>query len=77
MGAPELAELVQMSSRLESSDPQGLDVHVVPAAEGFLSASGEAWQGKRLPLSSEQPRSFLGSGADAGCHVARAHGTVG
>lgn len=75
--APELAELVQMSSQLESSKPQGLDVHVVPPAEGFLSVSGEAWKAKSLPLSSELPRSFLGASADAGCHVARAQSTVG
>lgn len=75
--APALAEPVRMSSQPESSKPQGLDVRVVPPAEGFLSALGEAWQAKRLPLSSERPRSFLGTSADAGCHVARAHSTVG
>lgn len=75
--APQLAELVQTSSQPESSKPQGLDVHVVPPAEGCLSVSGEAWKANRLPLSSVRPRSFLGASADAGCHVAPARSTVG
>lgn len=45
------------------------------STEGFWSVSGEAWKAKRLLLFSEQPRSFLGARADAGCHVADAHST--
>lgn len=48
--APELAELVQMSSQLESSKLQGLGVHVVLPAEGFLSVFGETWKVKRFLL---------------------------
>lgn len=43
-----------------------------PPDAGSLSASGEAWEAKKLLLSSEQPRSFLGADADASCHVAHA-----
>lgn len=68
---------LRVSSQLENSKPQGLDVHVVPPAEGFLSVSGEAWKVKRLLLSSERSRSFLGASADAGCHMTRAHSAVG
>lgn len=39
-----------MSSQLESSKPQGLDVHVVLPAEGFLSVFGETWKAKRFLL---------------------------
>lgn len=74
---PQLAELMQTSSQPESSKLQGLDVRVVPPAEGCLSVSGEPWKANKLLLSSARPRSFLGASADAGCHVAPARSTVG
>lgn len=76
---------MSLSTELEVSAPGAgraemaarLEVLLVPPAGGSLSASGEAWEAERLPLSSEQPRSFLGVGAAASCHVARARRSTG
>lgn len=47
-----------------------------PSRWSFSSTSGGTWKVKRLPLSLEWPRSFMGARADDTCPMAHANGTA-